>query len=148
MFSELTNDIATVEDRQELELATKEVIIHLGQPNADLHALVSRYLPVYFYRKLNMDLISQDPHTKLSKLLQELNQMEIAEVTIAIPATVDIVSLILNWLRRNIDKNIILSIKTDPLIGGGLMLTYKGKYVDLSLSQKIRTTANNNEKFI
>lgn len=75
----------------------------------------------------------------LSKVKDSINNSEVITITLAIDISDDeeFVSELYEWFNKNGFKNFLLDIDKDVSIMGGLHFTYKGKFYDLSLVNKV-----------
>lgn len=85
--------------------------------------------------------ISKNDRSKLHRVVEELKQdledMSVLELTLAFEPDKETIGMFYNWGRENIGKNILLSLKTDPEIVGGAIISYEGRYNDVSVAKKL-----------
>jgi F0F1-type ATP synthase delta subunit len=92
-------------------------------------------LPEKVYATLKKDrgMILQ----KLVNLEQELQRLRVFEVTLAFEPTVSFLEKLFLWVRENIGQGIILKLEKDESIIGGAIVSFEGKYLDLSIKSKL-----------
>jgi len=71
------------------------------------------------------------------RIKEWLKKLEVVNVTLVFRPSVKFIKKIHNWFIENVDSQVILSFKIDSLIGGGLVVIYKGLYLDLSLENRL-----------
>ena len=72
----------------------------------------------------------------LQGLKKELEIVKVINLTISFEPTSSAIEHICNWARQNLDQQIVIDFITDPKIIAGAIISYKGKYIDLSLLTK------------
>lgn len=78
-----------------------------------------------------------DKKDLIEKLKKELSKLEFIELTIAIEPTTYFVGKISGWVKNKIGQNIAIDIKVDKEMIAGVILAFKGKYLDLSLKKDL-----------
>lgn len=73
----------------------------------------------------------------ISETAEELKNIKTIHITIAIPATDEIVKIISDWSQKKLKGNYLFDIEYDPSIVGGAQVSYDGRYMDDSLIKKI-----------
>ncbi len=71
---------------------------------------------------------------ELSDYLQSIPQ---AKLTLAFSPSKDFIQEISNWIEKEIGEKTILNLTINHKITGGIVIEFKGKYLDLSLAKKI-----------
>ncbi len=80
----------------------------------------------------------KDLVTFAEALVKDLENINTVETVLAFEPSDKTLDKILDWLHKEVANDIVLQIKHDPKIVGGVVITYKGKYLDLSLEKKLR----------
>ena len=84
------------------------------------------------------DLQSQDKQSsflkELSEHLQEISQ---AKLTLAFSPSRDFIEKVSNWIENEAGEKVILDLTINHKITGGIIIEYRGKYLNLSLASKI-----------
>ncbi len=65
----------------------------------------------------------------------KINEIEVLEVSLAYIPSANSISLISNWITKNLGS-FLIDFKYDPTLIAGGVIIYKGKYLDLSLRKK------------
>lgn len=73
----------------------------------------------------------------LGDIINKINNFERVNLVVAVDPDEDLIKTVADWIQDKVDKSIILKIDVDPDILGGIKVTYKGKYLDLSLNNKL-----------
>lgn len=74
---------------------------------------------------------------QIQKAKEDLLSANILDLTMYIEPDETFISKLYTWFQNNGFKNFLLNIHIDPSIYGGLLLSYNGRYVDLSLKKKV-----------
>lgn len=80
----------------------------------------------------------------LENLKSYLLSLPTIKLTFAFLPDQPFINQIVDWLREVTKKKLILDIFINPHIIGGLIIEYEGKYLDLSLSKRIKKAIKNN----
>lgn len=81
----------------------------------------------------------------LTKTVNKIDSFESVELTVAVDPSEELIREVFGWLQSEINEDIILKIDIDSQILGGVRITYKGKYLDLSLSSKLEELFKNKD---
>ena len=88
--------------------------------------------------------LSQDNHSDKEKILKELEEtkeellkLPVLKIQLAFSPTPSFIKEISDWLKRNLKKKVLLDVEVNPVIVGGAILEYRGRYLDLSLKKEI-----------
>lgn len=73
----------------------------------------------------------------LSTLRQNLAQLKIFKIILAIDPDKDFALKLSNWVHEHINKDVIVEIEVNPIILGGSIIIFDGKYFNNSLSNII-----------
>lgn len=76
-----------------------------------------------------------DIEKTLRKLKKKLEEMEFVQITIAFDPSSENISKLSDWVKNNIDKNILIDLRVRPYIVAGATISYKGKYADYTLTK-------------
>lgn len=78
----------------------------------------------------------QDLEGFLNDLKNEARKLKVIKLEIAFDPPDETISNIFDWISRNMGKGIILDITSNPSLIGGAIITFEGKYKDLSLKKR------------
>lgn len=73
----------------------------------------------------------------LEKVEEEALKVEVLELVLAFDPTDRFLGEIKNWIRKNVEGNVLLELKVRESIIGGAELVYKGLYKDLTISNRL-----------
>lgn len=73
----------------------------------------------------------------LLKAKEEIKNLKIAKITLAIDPSEDTISLISDWINKNLGDGIILDLSKDESILGGVIISIDGVYKDQSLKKNL-----------
>lgn len=73
----------------------------------------------------------------LENLMSELKEIKVLELKIACDLPRDYLEEVVKWARKNIDSRVVLAINIDPAVVAGAVISYAGRYIDLSARVKL-----------
>lgn len=73
----------------------------------------------------------------LSDLRERIKGSGSMQMTVSFTPGQEFIEKLIDWVKKNLKEDVIVDIKTDPDIVGGLVLVYKGIYKDLSLGSAL-----------
>lgn len=79
----------------------------------------------------------------IKKMKGDLLEVPILTVSIYFEPSNLFIETISNWLKNNIDERLVVDILLNSASLGGIQLSYKGKYLDLSLRKSITNEFEN-----
>lgn len=87
--------------------------------------------------------IQDNTKVQVEKLLdavaRELASIEIVDLTIAFSPTARFLTVLRHWVYENVSNNVVIDIHTDPSVIGGACITYRGHFMDLTISNKLKS---------
>lgn len=86
---------------------------------------------------LKKKLGKQDIKDSLNQLKERVQKLNTINLTLSFSPSEDSIKSIFDWTSKNIGEGFILDIKEDPTILGGVVLVFKGQYIDLSLKKRL-----------
>ena len=86
-------------------------------------------LPVTFSKKSNMNEV-------LLAAKDSLVSAQLLNITVAVDLEDSFIDKLYDWFTKNGFKDFLLDITKDTSIYGGLLLSFNGKYMDLSLKKR------------
>ncbi len=72
----------------------------------------------------------------IKKVKDEVDKLQFIELTLSFDPDEPFVHKLGRWVSENVDTAVLLDLKTDPKILGGVQIGYKGFYKDLSALRK------------
>lgn len=75
---------------------------------------------------------------ELGKLIDALREVQVAQLTITYMPTMQQIWQYLHTCREYFGPSLVLQIKQDPQILGGVVVTFNGQQIDLSLATKLK----------
>lgn len=73
----------------------------------------------------------------IEKLRQQLTKIEFMEITFSYQPNIKLINDISLFINNNINQKILIDIKVDPMIIGGAIISYGGRFFDGSLLHKL-----------
>lgn len=90
---------------------------------------------------LTNNKIDSSDHTTIENVLlkakEEIKKLKIAKITLAIDPSKDMISVISDWINKNLGGGIILDLSKDESILGGVIISIDGIYKDQSLKKNL-----------
>ncbi len=86
---------------------------------------------------ISSEMVGKDKTEFFKSLKAELASLKYLELTIAFEPTLETLSKISDWARKNIAESLCLDIKRDKRIIGGAIITYNGRFKDYSLVNEV-----------
>lgn len=81
--------------------------------------------------------LGENPKKTIEETMDKLKSAEIMEITTAVALENDFIDNLYKWFVENKYKNFLLDSNVDESIHGGILIMYKGKYLDASLGTRI-----------
>lgn len=137
-FNALLSKIRTTEERDTMVAALRHLVASLYQDHKDIQAQLRQFSVSHDQLDALNKLLQESDDTKklLPQLLDGVNALEVVELTLAIVPS----ELILDHIHQEIitmtGRSIVLSIRVDPALVGGMIISFKGKYLDISLKKE------------
>jgi hypothetical protein len=86
-------------------------------------------------------ILSEIKETNISDYLKAINKqltnLPILSASINFEPSSQFIDIFSGWLKKNINENIVVDLLFNTASLGGVQLSYKGKYLDLSLRKRI-----------
>jgi len=79
----------------------------------------------------------QDLGSYVKKLRDDIVGVPILSASIYFEPSLSFTETISAWLKKNVSQNIVIEVLQNSSVLGGIQLSYKGKYLDLTLRKKI-----------
>jgi len=118
---------------------TKNNSVELIQALDDL--IKSSYAKTFSMDKLKDLPIAFSDKSNVAEELKEAKDLllnaNILDLTLYMEPDASFISKLYSWFSKNDFKNFLLNINVDPKICGGLLISFNGKYVDLSVKAKV-----------
>lgn len=97
-------------------------------------------------KKSDVDLNNSDVVLdSLSNLIEEIDGFEKIDITVSVEPNEKLIREIYNFIQNEIDKDFLIAFEVDKNLLGGVRISYKGKYLDLSLKSKLESVFENKE---
>lgn len=73
----------------------------------------------------------------IKNLRSELESVPIVSASISFEPSANFIERISGWLKSNVNKQIVIDLMLNSSSLGGIQLSYRGKYLDLSLRKRL-----------
>lgn len=145
-YDRILEDIKTVED---LHLIAAEIdmlaeSVYKANPEIFKHTLntnLQRNLTDALTLSLTEQAISFDNHQALQQYFHGLKQfittLPILQLTLAYHPSNEQIEALALWARQQTGKPVILQLHFNKHLIGGAIITFEGRYIDLSLKKKL-----------
>lgn len=142
--------IATYERVQSLVVQLKEAEnIFYGDSHMSFDKLTSHLsveatdiLRAYIDQRKHGITDGENTKAALVELITHLQSIEKITITTAIDLSNDFVSKLHTWLQKNLGTRVAIECFVDKNILGGLVIWWRGRYIDLSLKPRMAHTYN------
>lgn len=88
--------------------------------------------------KMNPTANKEEIKALLSKAYRTICALPIIKLSLAFEPSETIINNLSFWARQNLEPGVLLDLSLDRSIIGGVVISYKGKFFDFSLKNKIR----------
>lgn len=152
-FSQISQEIITQEDLlsflDDINTTKKAIFQNPSKPlSQKIQNKTSREFQEVLKRLLTPPL-SRDKRKQI-ELLDELRNYLLSlpkiKLTLAFQPNKEFLKQISKWLQKEVGQKIILDIFVNPHIVSGVIIEYKGKYLDFSLIKEIQQFLKSNER--
>jgi len=138
-----------IKTRQDRDLLVSELDILLSSVYQKKESEFKKYLQVYLRsQSARAILASLDAEgidtasfvalkTHLEKLQEEIAELPVLKLTVAIEPTIELTREICQSARKRIDSRLLLDLEVDQTIIGGAVMSFQGLFRDFSLKTKI-----------
>ncbi|OGH31136.1 MAG: hypothetical protein A3J69_00120 [Candidatus Levybacteria bacterium RIFCSPHIGHO2_02_FULL_42_12] len=79
----------------------------------------------------------EDIKTVLHSLRNDVQKIPTLKVTLAFEPSEKMIETLYDWAKETLGEIVLLDITYDPLIVGGVVMSWKGAYIDASLKTKL-----------
>lgn len=145
-YSSILDEVKTVEDLRLVASEIDMLLVTLYKTDKEifvkrLHTKLQRNLTDSLTLSLNQQNVSLENHEQLQQYFTGLKQflaaLPLLQLTIPYHPSNEQVEKLSDWARRETNKPVILQIQYNPTLLGGAVITYEGRYTDLSLKKKL-----------
>lgn len=82
-------------------------------------------------------LLPENRKKFLDELNQQIKELKVLRLRIAIELPLADLEQICQWARKNLSADIILDVEVDPSLVAGAEISFQGKYVDMSKKSEL-----------
>lgn len=145
-YDKVLEEIRTIEDLRLVASELDRLMVSLY--NADAGAFktllttnIQRSLSDAITQSASEQQLSLDNYEQLeqyfSGLKQTLMKLPVLQLTLAYRPTNEHIISLSEWIRRETNKSVVLQLHYNQNILGGAIITFEGRYLDLSLKTKL-----------
>jgi len=154
IYYDIVKSLKTTPDAEEFLLQLDNLLTKLFKINPDsleknLKKIVSSKFAELFKESFKINNINQNDHSAIEKFLNsiknQIQQLNILKLQLAFDPTEETIDTLFRWIAENYGSGIILDIHKDESILGGAIVTFNGKYKDLSLRKRFEDTFQKNK---
>lgn len=165
MYSDILKSTKTVEQKEQLALAIDQLLtslFHQGKKEfekalASIRLEIAQVIKDEFVNKPRTDSV-QGKYPKadnkemikdfLKQLKERLQNLQLIKLTLAFSATQHAIDRIYDWILKNVGDRYILDIQVDKSMLGGAIISFEGRYIDLSLRKTLDEVFENKRREI
>ena len=137
MPSQLLTTLRTKEDldilRGELDILKNALYQSRNMYEDVIHNSIRSWVSEIILKETNRETMED----YIKDLEAELLKLPVLSASINFEPSQTFVELLSNWLKKYVSENIVVDILLNTASIGGIQLSYKGKYLDLSLRKRI-----------
>lgn len=145
IIEKILEQVRTKEERDEISLVIestrRSAYMLKGVKTEDI---LKMHMPYRFFRFLEEVMGREEAEKKsegLGQFLQDLKKrleaMEVLKVDLAVEPNEELIDQMHSWVHRELGRGIVFDIHSDKTILGGIRIVYRGRYVNLTLQDKI-----------
>ena len=157
LYYDSLRDIKLVEQLEEFSSEIDNILSNLFKvKNKNIEEILDRTVgqkTLGIVKKLVQEnKIDSSDYNSLDKLLngikQDLKKIRNLKMSLAIDPTSEIIDHLFDWVKKNLGEGIILDIDKNETILGGTIISFDGRYKDLSLKRTLEETFRNKKSEI
>jgi hypothetical protein len=138
MYNAFIQKVKTRQDvyklQDEVDLLLKALYQNKDKYDDVLNNSIRNWVAELILEEVEKNKVSIDNY--LQGLKRQLESVKAINLTISFEPTPSAIENICNWVRQNLGQGIVINFVIDPKIIAGAIISYKGKYIDLSLLTK------------
>jgi hypothetical protein len=138
MYSEIIQQLRTKEETyyllDEVDLLLKTIYRSTSKYDDVLINDTRKWVADIITNEMEKEKIGKEEYLK--GLKGEINKLKVLDLTISFEPSNSTVNHISSWVKENLGETIIINFINDPKIIAGAMISYNGRYIDLSLLTK------------
>lgn len=142
-YSEIFEEIQTKEDAGKLSDEIEILISSLYKKDISFEDVLNSKVSKKTADKIRTYLVGANVEETLKDIQNKISSLTEVNIRIAFEPSISFISYLTQWMRENLDGSAILEVEIDPSIIAGVVVIYKGKYIDLSLAKRL-----SKEKFL
>lgn len=146
---QLLDLVKTEDDRKnilDLLTAVNQTLYKVGKSRTKEIELNTKFGPALL-TCLSADFEKLEPvvaQKEIEKIVSKIKSIPVIDIIVATEPTPTSLEALEGFAKSKIKKNFILSIKIKPAILGGAIFLIEGKYIDLSVANKLSSAFNEN----
>lgn len=157
LYYDSLRDIKTKEQLEEFSSEIDNILSSLFKvKNKNIEEILNRTVgqkTLEIIKKLVQEnKIDSSDYNSLDKLLngikQDLKKIRILKMSLAIDPSFEIIDHLFDWVKKNLGEGIILDIDKNESILGGAVISFDGRYKDLSLKRTLEEIFKNKKSEI
>ncbi len=143
MPSQLLTKLRTKDDLEilqgELDILDNALYQTTSKYEDVLHNSIRSWVSEIILKESNRETMGE----YIKEVETELAKLPVLSASINFEPSQTFIDSISNWLKKNVNENIVVDILLNTASLGGIQLSYKGKYIDLSLRKRISAELEN-----
>jgi F0F1-type ATP synthase delta subunit len=143
-MNDLLSNIRTAQEKNEAINLIEEILenIFKREPkDYSNHSPFTKNMSEKIFAEIDNKKIRQDRkqmEAYLMPMLKEIKSMKEVKLTVAATPSEEIINNVKSWLSKNVSQSTVISFEVKPeIIGGVIMVSPSGKYINYALSEQI-----------
>ena len=136
MYSEILNQISSKYDQENIIIIIDDLLDSFFTTGQNFEEILKSKVPA------NLAVFFKKDQVFLNDLKKQILDMQIINLTIAVNLSKDSLSKIVNWVKKTIGSNYLVSFDLNENIIGGVQIEHKGKFLDYSVKKYLNITLN------
>lgn len=137
MVSELIQKLRTKDDLETLRGELDVLRNTLYQSDTNYSEVLKNEVRGWVSEIITRESKDTDVKEYLDEIDKSLNLVPVLVVAISFEPSEKFIEKLSNWLKENIAKDLVVDILFNTQLIGGIQLSFRGKYLDISLRKKI-----------
>lgn len=154
IYSDIIKSLKTTQEVEEFLSQVDNLLAKLFKVNPEsldksLEKIISSKLAELLRESFKKNNIDQNDHSAVEKFLNNIKnqaqQLNVLKLQLAFDPSDETITTVFNWVSENYGDGIVLDIQKDESIIGGTIITFNGKYKDLSLKRRLEDVFQKNK---
>ncbi len=142
-MSELFSKLKTLEDLEILKGEIDRLENALYQTNVNYNDILKNDIRDWVSEVITRESKEVGFEKYLEKIKKDLISIPVLSASVSFEPSTSFIEKLSLWLKSNISSDVVVDLLLNTQIIGGIQMSFKGKYLDLSLRKKISKELEN-----